>query len=91
MGGVLIVGSGRCVGDPFSEHNVPGPGVQGMVGACHELGGRMLSPAGRGAWRPSGKRVRPSWRGRVRWNSASTGKCFLIRGNGTGVRQSSER
>jgi len=51
----------------------------------------MLLSARWGGRRTRGKRVRPSWRGQVRWARASTGKCFLIGGNGTGVRQARGR
>ena len=40
-------------------------------------GGGMFVPEGGGACKTSGRRVRPSCGGRVRWARASTGRCFL--------------
>ena len=51
----------------------------------------MFVPDGGRVCRTSGRRVRPSCRGRVRWARASTGRCFLRGGVGTLVRQSSGR
>jgi len=47
----------------------------------------MFVPGGGGACSIRGRRVRPSCRGRVRCASASTGRCFLIGGEGTFVCQ----
>jgi len=51
----------------------------------------MFVPGGGGACNISGKHVRPSCRGRVRCARASTGRCFLIGGEGTSVCQLSGR
>jgi len=51
----------------------------------------MFSPGGGGACRTSGRRVRPSCRGRVRCARASTGRWFLIGGEGVFVSQLRER
>jgi len=47
----------------------------------------MFVLGGGGACSIRGRRVRPSPRGRVRCARASTGRCFLIGGEGTFVRQ----
>jgi len=50
-------------------------------------GGGMFASRGGGACRPSGRRLRPSCRGRVRCARASTGRCFLKGGEGVLVFQ----
>jgi len=50
-------------------------------------GGGMSVPGGRGTCNTRGRRVRPSCRGRVRSARGATGRCFLIGGAGTFVRQ----
>jgi len=47
----------------------------------------MFAPGWGGVCKTSGRRVRPSCRGRVRWARASTGRCFLIGGEGAFVFQ----
>jgi len=47
--------------------------------------------SGGGVCRTRGRRERPTCRGRVRWARASTGRCFLIGGEETSVRQSRGR
>ena len=89
--GVGVVWGGGEGGRPVFEQHVPGPGTQELVGTCHEWDGGMLLPAVRGACRTRGNRVKPSCRGRVRWARASSSRYFLMRGEGTAVRQSSGR
>ena len=50
-------------------------------------GGGMFAPGGGGACWTSGRRVRPSCRGRVKCARASTGRCFVIGGEGVLVFQ----
>jgi len=47
----------------------------------------MSAPGGGGACKTSGRRVRPSCRGRVRCARESTGRCFLMGGEGAFVFQ----
>jgi len=49
--------------------------------------GGMFAPRGGGACKTSRRRVRPSCRGRVRSARASTGRCFLMGGEGGSVLQ----
>ena len=51
----------------------------------------MSDPGGGGAWRIKGRRERPRVRGMVRCAMASMGRCFLMGGLGTAVRQSRGR
>ena len=81
---MIVVGWGGRVHDSVLEHHVHSPNAQGRVDASHELGGRDVRPAGRGAWRTRGDRVRPSWRGRVQWARVLTGRCFLMGGGWDG-------
>ena len=54
-------------------------------------GGGQVCPERGGRCKPRGRRVRPPWRGRVRCAWASTGRCFLIGGEGTSVHLSRAR
>jgi len=49
--------------------------------------GGIFAPGGGGACRTSGRRVRPSHRGRVWCARASTGMCFVMGGEGIFVFQ----
>jgi len=65
-GGIVVVwGSGRVSG-PVQEEHVPSVVWKGAVCLFHELGGGISIPGGWGAWRTSGKRVRPSCSWRVK-------------------------
>jgi len=80
------------VSGPVLEEDVPSRGPEGLVGPFHELGGGgMFVPDGRGACRTRGRLVMPSSRGRVMCARASTGRCFLIGGEGTFTHQSRGR
>jgi len=52
---VIAVGGGRCVGDPFSQHHVPGPDTLGMLGVWHVLGRRNVFPAREGGVEDEGE------------------------------------
>jgi len=56
VGWVVLVGWGRCLSYPLSEHHVPGSRTQGVVGACQDLGwGNVL----------------PSWEGEVEYEGGN--------------------
>jgi len=90
-GGIFVVRGRRIVGAPILDKHVPSPGPEGLVGLSHEVWWGDVRSGWGGACSTRGRRVRPSCKGRVRCARASTGRCFLMGGEGTTVRQLSGR
>jgi len=90
-GGEVVVRGCSGIGDPVLEEHVSGAGAWCLVRPFHEFGGGDVRPGGGGACRTSGRRARPSCRGRVRCARASTGRGFLIGGKGIFVSQHNGR
>jgi len=65
-GGLFVIRGSGCIGGLVLEEHVPGTVPECPVCSSHEHRGRDLCRGRGGTCRTSGKRVRPSCKGRVR-------------------------